>query len=227
MSRLSDVKEDRKLAISAEEIILSERAYNLVLGAVVLYGLVLNIFMCYFTKDIFLSINPWVLLIGSIVCSTLGVFIAGFSESILRSFLGFNLLVLGMGSVLVVSVSMMKLDSRIILQAFLITALVVFCMSIFSVLFPNFSRSIGGVLTSILGGIIIAELILLLLGFSNSFISWISAILFSLYVAYDVAKAQDCTKTISNAIFCAVDVYLDVINLFMDILCILADLADN
>nr|MCR5618576.1 Bax inhibitor-1 family protein [Lachnospiraceae bacterium] len=51
---------------------------------------------------------------------------------------------------------------------------------------------------------------------------WIGAALFSGYIGYDFWRAQQFPKTLDNAVDCAVDIYLDIINLFLRILRILA-----
>ena len=49
-----------------------------------------------------------------------------------------------------------------------------------------------------------------------------SAGIFSLYIGYDYQRAQFYPPTVDNAVDCALDIYLDIINLFLDILRILA-----
>jgi len=58
----------------------------------------------------------------------------------------------------------------------------------------------------------------MIIGTTPIIVSWISAIIFSLYIAYDVYRSQQFPPTIDNAIDSAIDIYLDIINLFLDIL---------
>ena len=51
--------------------------------------------------------------------------------------------------------------------------------------------------------------------------TWVCVVLFSLYIAYDWARAQQYPKTVDNAIDCAMDIYMDIINLFLDLVRIL------
>lgn len=44
-----------------------------------------------------------------------------------------------------------------------------------------------------------------------------------MYIGYDFWKAQKYPKTINNAVDSAIDIYLDTVNLFLDILEILSD----
>ena len=45
---------------------------------------------------------------------------------------------------------------------------------------------------------------------------------FSLYIGFDVWRSQQFPKTVDNAVDCALDIYLDLANLFIRLLSILA-----
>ena len=62
---------------------------------------------------------------------------------------------------------------------------------------------------------------LLLLGVDQIVTAWIGAVVFSVYIAYDFHRAQAFPKTLDNAVDSALDIYLDIINLFLKILRIL------
>lgn len=49
----------------------------------------------------------------------------------------------------------------------------------------------------------------------------VAAAIFSLYIGYDWVKAQMYVKTVDNAVDSALDIYLDIINLFLQLLRIL------
>ena len=113
-------------------------------------------------------------------------------------------------------------DSQIVTTAFLITMCVTAAMTLFAIGMPELVSTIGGVLFPCLIGLIVAEIVMLLLGYSNDIFSWIAAGLFSLYIAYDVYRSQRFPKTMDNAVDCAVDIYLDIANLFLRILRLLS-----
>jgi hypothetical protein len=55
---------------------------------------------------------------------------------------------------------------------------------------------------------------------SLSWIDYLAAGLFSLYIGYDMYKASQVTKTVDNAIDVAINLYLSIINLFLTLLSI-------
>ena len=69
--------------------------------------------------------------------------------------------------------------------------------------------------------IIIGSALCMFLGWSTYYLSSFAAAIFSLYIGYDMYRAQRYPKTADNAVDCAVDIYLDIINLFLRLLRIL------
>ena len=67
---------------------------------------------------------------------------------------------------------------------------------------------------------------LLILGRVQTVTSWIAAGVFSLYIGYDVYRSQQFPKTVDNAVDCALDIYMDIANLFLRILQILGKRKD-
>ena len=65
---------------------------------------------------------------------------------------------------------------------------------------------------------LVAEIIAVFMGYGGDLFNWIFVVLFSLYIGYDWHRAQMYPKTIDNAIDSALDIYLDVINLFIRLL---------
>ena len=210
----------RKEIFVDEEI--SDRAYNGVIGGVLLYGLLVNVAICYIFQDRILYVNPILLLVTYFICCIGGTVLSAKSDNAILSFVGYNLVVVPVG--LVVSISVYAyggLGSEVVTQAFLITMLITAIMAGFSIFKPEFFDKLGGVLFACLSGLIVAELVLLFLGVDQIISSWIGAVIFSLYIGYDFHRAQAFPKTLDNAVDSALDIYLDVINLFLRILQIL------
>ena len=132
------------------------------------------------------------------------------------------LIVLPVG--LVVSISVYYyggLSSPVVYQAFVLTACIAVIMTVLSGIFPDFFAKLGGMLLASLFAIIIGSALCMFLGWSTYYLSIFAAAIFSLYIGYDMYRAQRYPKTADNAVDCAVDIYLDIINLFLRLLRIL------
>lgn len=224
MFGLSERKQERLYKQVMENELISDRSYNMWLGGVIVYGLLVNILICAKFTEVALSIHPLALLIGYFICVLAGTFISAKSSDPIISFLGYNLVVVPIG--LVVSTSVYYyggLRSNVVLLAMVYTAGITVVMICCSILKPDFFSKLGGVLLGGLIGLILVELILLLFGVAQSITSLAGAILFSLYIGYDYWKAQQYPKTVDNAVDSALDIYLDIINLFLRILSILGN----
>lgn len=205
-------------------IIISDRLYNSVMGFTVLYGLVINILMCHFCARFVSHINPLFLLLGFLLLSFAGSAIAYRSASPVIKFLGYNMIVFPIGLLLTQFISWYGgLNSLIVIQAFNYTLIITAAMIGAGILFPSFFAKIGGILFSCLIGIIVASIFSLIFHFNGIGIAFFGAIVFSLYIGYDFWRSQQYPKTTGNAISCATDIYLDMINLFMYILRILGN----
>ena len=224
MSWSSDRKEARLSAM--EGTILSDRTYNFALGGSVLYGLLMNILMYFIFGDAALQINPIIFFIGYFACAITGIVMSAKSTNPLISFIGYNLVVVPVGLVvgIVVKSYVKNGDADIVFQAIVLTAVITAAMIALSIAFPKFFSKLGGLLLGALIGLIIAELLsLFLFPWAQTALAWIGAVIFTLYIGYDYWKAQEYPKTLDNAVDSAVDIYLDIINLFLKILQILGN----
>ncbi len=194
---------------------MSASTYNLVLGGLVLYGFVVNAFMVEFLGDMFIGMNPWVFLISYIVCCLLGSFLARSRNSVV-AFLGYNLIVVPIGVVLCQFLP--GFSTSTVVAAFGATAGVAVLMTVLSTAFPNFFLKIGrGLFIGLLVGIV-AEIVSMLFGYGGDLFNFAFVGLFSLYLGFDWARAQRYPKSLSNAIGSALDIYLDLINIFIRLL---------
>ncbi len=206
---------------------ISERAYNGVLAGVILYGLLANFLICAFGTEFALSINPIALIIGYIVLCFAGTMISAKSQNPIISFIGYNMVVLPIGLVVAVVVAAYGgVSASIVREAVYYTFLIVAIMFLASMAYPDFFAKLGRVLFGCLIGIIVVEVILLILGVSQTITSIIAAAVFSFYIGFDFWRAQQYPKTLDNAVDCALDIYLDIINLFLRILRILSRSRD-
>ncbi len=215
---LASGKQERMINKGAGEIV-SDRIYNLTIGLVVLYGIIVNVLMCRYLAPSILGINRIALIIFYIVCVLAGTFMAVKSDSPVVSFIGYNLVVLPVGAVL--TVCLQNYSPSVVYQAFFITGVITAIMLLASSLAPGTFAGMGRMLFVALIGIIVANLVCMLFSINTVIIAWIAAVVFALYIGYDWVKAQMYAKTLDNAVDSALDIYLDIVNLFLQLLYIL------
>lgn len=194
---------------------LSERTYNLVIGACLLYGFIVNALMVKYLSPFFLDLNPLVLIIGYFVLAIAGIFMSRSTKPAI-SFLGYNFVVVPVGALLAVCLPAYSMSH--IFTAIVITGIVVAVMMLLATLFPNLFTRMGTALFIALSVSLLAEIIAMLFSFGGDLFNWIFVVIFSLYIGYDWYRAQQFPKSLDNAIDCVLDLYLDIINLFLRIL---------
>ena len=222
-------RQARLEAVYTEDEIISDFAYNAILLGVVLWGLLSNFLLCRFLGPqlYWWNVNPVVLLIGYFVCALAGTIIAARSHKPLISFLGYNLVVVPFGVMLAIVVEGYGgIDARVVTDAFLYTLFITVGMTGAALAFPKLFSRLGGALLGTLGGLVICEILLLIFRVDQSVTDWIAAGLFSLYIGYDVYRSQQFARTVDNAVDCALDIYLDIANLFLRLLSILGKKDD-
>lgn len=199
--------------------IVSDRTYNLVLGGTVLYGVLVNILLCNFVGNVYMYIHPLLFLLLYFVCAFAGTAIAARSDNPAISFLGYNMIVVPLGLVISTMVEVYGgLSSRIVLDAFYYTALITAIMIFAALAFPSVFDRIGGFLFVSLIGILVSSFVVMFFSAAYYPFSLICAVVFSLYIGYDFHRSQMFPKTIDNAIDCAIDIYIDIANLFVRLL---------
>ena len=196
---------------------LSSKTYNTIIGLILLWGFVVNAIMCTFFQDVFSAWNPTAVLIGYFIAVIIGIFMSEFSANPIVSFIGYNLVVLPIGVVLSISLKDYYVSS--IVQDFILTALITLLMIIISSIKTEIFESMEETLFICLSGVIVIELTMMFLGIvTPQWLDWLVALLFCGYIGYDWSKAQEKRKTLDNAVDSAVDLYLDIINLFLRLL---------
>ena len=195
---------------------VSQSTYNLIIGALIIYGLLMNGLLAYVSTEFMLQVNPIIFIIAYFISCMIGTVITHRSSNPIISFVGYNLIAVPIGLLLSLVVPFYSID--LVLSAILITAAITGIMMALSVVFPNIFEKMGIALFVSLLIAIIAETIAMLCGYGGDAFNWIFVILFSLYIGYDWHKAQQYSKTVDNAVDCSVDLYLDIINIFLRIL---------
>lgn len=216
-------REKRLLQEVSEDKLITSKKYNMIMSGAIFYGIALNALLCVLLGDAITKISIWAILIPYFVFTIIGVIMTVKSSNPLISFIGYNFVVIPVGVTLSAVISEYGgLASNIVIEAFIYTAIVTAVMIVLSMMFPDFFSRLGAVLLTCLIVFIVIQLCGLLFHFTISIWPWLSAGLFSLYIGYDFYRSQAYLKTVNNAINSALDLYLDIINLFMDILEIVA-----
>ncbi|MEN5300701.1 Bax inhibitor-1 family protein [Pseudomonas sp. TWI628] len=202
---------------------ISANAYNLILGAVLLWGFAVNWYLVTTVPaEVMLAIPQIAFLIGYFVLAMSGVALLSASQEPMYSFLGYNLIVLPVGLLLVVVLP--DYSHEIIVQAVQTTILLTAGMMILGTLFPAFFKRIES-------SLFIALLVSILVELGQAFffgthlaaMDYIVAAIFCGYIGVDWGRANRIERTVDNAIDSAAALYLDIINLFLRILRIMAN----
>jgi FtsH-binding integral membrane protein len=205
---------DRSVPESRE---ISASLYNFIIGAVLLWGFILTaIVQGYFHNASF----GWIGFIGYIACVFVGTMLAR-SENPGISLLGYHCVVVPTGVFLGPFVN--ALSPQVLQNTLFLTGGVTCGMMGLGTIFPRAFAKIGGALFISLIALIVVSLLESFV-FKRSFtiVDYIAAGIFSLYIAYDYARAQLIPKTFDNAVDVCIALYLDIINLFIRLASILS-----
>ena len=201
------------------------RGYWTILGGTLFIGFLINYLMIQnIPGEIIMAINPWVLIIGYFVIAISGIMISAASDNPWISFIGYLMVVVPVG--VVITPFVQKFDPEIVQKAVLFTAVLTAMMTILGNTFTKWFQSIGQILFWALLASIIAEIVMLFLGYKLAIMDWIVAVIFMGFIGYDYAMALDDTPTADAAVDRAVALYLDIINLFIRILSIMGNSDD-
>lgn len=197
---------------------MSANAFNLALGFFLLWGFGLNWLMVEFISSAPIrAINSLVFLIGYFICCFSGYALISKSRNPLISFIGYNLIVVPIGLVLVCALPAFAHEH--IMAAVRITTLLTVAMMVMGTLFPHFFQRIDGALFWALIISIVVELIqVFVFRIRLGVMDWIVAGIFCGYIGVDWGRANRIERTPDNAVDSAASLYLDIINLFMRVL---------
>ena len=223
LSVFSTRKEERLNSGVGDQI--SVRRYNAVMLLTLLWGFLVNTVMVYYfaipIMRLLSGVGPLWIFIGYFVLAIAGIAISAKSTNPWISFLGYNLLVLPIGVILCLILP--GIPVAIVTKALLLTGIVTATMTLLGLVAPNIFLGMGRTLFIALIVGILAELVAtFLFHYTGTAFDWIFVVLFSAYIGYDVAKSQIYPKTVDNAVDCALDIYLDIINIFIRLLALLS-----
>ena len=203
--------------------LITRRLYNALLAGFVVLSFVIMAICSHITTTIefvyFIYRNPVLFMVGSLVCSIGGIVcmsIGRSKESLPIGLVGYALFTLTFGFSTSFVLSAYSLDS--ITTAFTATAGIMIVFGAAGIAFPRFFAKIQGVLLVALLAIIVVELVLTFTGVSQSLTDVAVILIFCGFIGYDVYRASVATPTVSNALWYAIELYLDIINVFLRLL---------
>jgi FtsH-binding integral membrane protein len=203
-------------------LIISDRLYNFTLGTVLAWGFLVNYLMVSSIDPVWLmsTVPPIAMIIGYFVSCFAGIMIYQKSDNPWISFIGYNMIVVPIGVLLVPF--LYRFDPNVIHRAVAATGAVTVGMMMLSSAAPKFFLSIGRTLFIALILAIIAQFVMYLMGsYKPGLFDGIFVVIFSGYIGYDWARANAIPKTFDNAVDSAASLYLDIINLFIRLVSIL------
>ncbi|MBQ6660848.1 MAG: US12 family protein [Lachnospiraceae bacterium] len=205
-------------AYNADEI--SENTYNTIIGAVILYGFVVTALIAFLVPlEITASYYP-VVVIGYFICVAVGMAMCRKSENPKIDFIGYNLIVVPMA--VVIGPALAAVGFATVRYAFFVMALVALLMVGLSKLYPQVFLSMGRLLFASLGIGLLTEVIMWCFSLSSGIFDFVFIAIFCGYIGYDWAVAQKRPKTVDAAIDSACMIYVDLINLLIRIIRIMA-----
>lgn len=194
---------------------LSPSTFYAILGSTVCYGLALTAILASLKL---IAVFTWPLLIGLIVLGIAGIFVSVATDEPIVKFIGYNMIIVPFG--LMMGSFIDNYSPGAVSNAALITAIIAGIMTVLSSMFPQFFSKIGFVLFISLSCLVVVRILQMFIPalYHMRVIDYISAGIFSLYIGYDMWRASEVSRTVSSAIGIAIDLYLDLINLFLSIL---------
>lgn len=201
---------------------LSSRLYALALGLSLTWAVFLVTAGARLSYDWNYGLG---LVLFTFILSIAGIVIYSNSDKPGTSFVGVTILSFFMGVSIGPVIAYYNAD--VVINALILTLAVTFGMAILGVLLPNVIAKQSGAL---LAGLLIllvgyfAAAILALFGIYGFFglLDWFSLAIFSLYIWYDFARAMNLPKTLDNAISVSGALIVDIVNLFLTLLRLVA-----
>lgn len=193
--------------------------YNMMLAGLLMYGFMVCAIICSLFAEELRWSNPIALVALYLIGAFIGGYLANRSRSWVVRFIGYNLLVVPAGAVVASCLPYYHYET--VLYAVLGTALIAGVMLIAAMVRPQSFEGLGPVLVLSLISIIVVEAVLLIFfGHSSTFIDFAVIIVMAAFIGYDFVQANRAPRTVNNAIAFAIDLLLDIINIFIRLLSI-------
>lgn len=204
---------------------LSRRVYNLIMGALVMLGfLVVGVCAALTaTPGFLLAIyqNYFAVMLGSVAASVAGIVVLHLGmrrEGFWMALAGYALVVASIGFTTGLILPMYDLPS--IANAFVGTALIAALFTLLGAAYPAFFARVQGIAVTALLALIVVSLVGSFMGVGMGWLDYAVILVFCGFIGYDTYRAQQCEPTVKMAVFNAVQIWLDLVNVFIRILAI-------
>lgn len=206
---------------------LTESRYNLTIGLTLAWGFLINFVLVRDLQPRILEMMLYgtgggmiAFLIAYFVLVMVGSSMVR-SYSAVKCFIGYNLIALPVGVLVAMATAMY--DPGIVTRAALSTAIVTLVMMIVATAMPSiFQRMAGGLSVALLATIVVEALGSIFFRSVYTITDWVVVGIMCMYIGYDWVRANSVQRTTTNAIAAASALYLDIINIFVRLLSILA-----
>ena len=192
-----------------------ESFYGIISGLVI-YGLLATAFAAYLANSSGLIMSKY-MVIGLCIIPFIGIFMS-VSDNWFISFIGYNIILIPFGVLL--GPVLKSYDPSVVQKVCYLTAGITFAMGLAGTIFPNVFSKMGTALFFSLCCLVFIRILGIFIPEINHLrvIDWIAAGIFSLYIGYDMYRASVVACTLDNAVDIAISLYLDVLNLFLELL---------
>lgn len=203
--------------------LLSARAYNALLAGLILVSfVVMGACAQWSSSPAFaaaLGRNALAVTIGCLAGSIGGLIamsVGRSKESLAVSAVGYVLFTATFG--FTTSLALAHYSIQDISTALLATAGIVAVFGAAGLLFPRFFAKIQGVLVIALLALLVVEVVLMVMGVDQTFTDIAVILIFCGFIGWDVYRASSDEPTVTNALWYAVEMFLDIINVFLRVL---------
>lgn len=206
---------DDYLADIMEPDTISAGFYNFLIGSFLIYGFLINVFECSALSVIPMPKLPAFLgPLLYILCAFIGSFFIREKAGTFSVFIGYHFCVVPVGVSVWLGTSGRYMGD--VLEAVGITTAITFMMLLAYSLLPRLFAGLGKFLMMALFSFVICELLsIFVLGSFPKIFNITAVFLFSLYIGYDWYMGTVRRKCIANALRTALELYLDIINIFL------------
>jgi FtsH-binding integral membrane protein len=205
---------------------ISRNAFLGITGGLTVYSLLLNAGLTMWSVKALTTFGLLPML-ALMILPFLGSMLVNRTSSALWAMVGLHLVVVPFGLLLgpIIATYIRAGAFDIVQRAMVLTGCVTGIMTVLGLMYPRAFSRLGGVL---MGGLIALLIIRVLQIFMTSlqgatWVEWLAAGIFTLYLGYYWHKASVVTTNLRNAIALAVGLYISILNLFLTILRLLSN----